>query len=343
MSWWRRAETEAAGAVAIAPSILAADVARLGEEVRAIEAAGADLVHLDVMDGHFVDNLTYGPGVAASVHRVTALPLDCHLMVTDPATYAERFLDNGATCVNVCGSKDALWNVNEWDDYPTSIAEIVNTAGPKTDDYPAAITISYNHMYNMGRFEKQTSGVNLFIAEEITIRRNTIHTCPRAGLNICDGSWGGHIIEFNDVIVGHYLRVGRFAFLPPSSSSGNDTPEPYTVWACRGLAVTCVALTGMVHRTHPVAPVEGGAIPVAVAVGHIPAQVAFTDEFVIRQQGGQFQQLPVVGFLGADDIGAQIGKNPGDVPLAQTPGMTPPLLGGGQKIEGHDPEISVGQ
>lgn len=96
MSWWRRADA----GVAVAPSILSADVARLGEEVAAIEAAGADLVHFDVMDGHFVDNLTYGPHIARGVHQVTGLPLDCHLMVTDPGTYAERFLDAGATAVS---------------------------------------------------------------------------------------------------------------------------------------------------------------------------------------------------------------------------------------------------
>jgi hypothetical protein len=112
-----------------------------------------------------------------------------------------EFLDNGATCVSACGSKDALWDVNEWSDYVTNAVDIDLTTeiGPKTDDYPKDITISYNHMDNMGRFEKQTAGVNLFLAESITVSHNTIHSSPRSGINICDGAWGGHIIEFNDV------------------------------------------------------------------------------------------------------------------------------------------------
>ena len=85
----------------IAPSILSADFARLGDDVRAIEAGGADWVHVDVMDGHFVPNLTIGPLVADAVGKVTDLPLDVHLMIEDPDAYLEAFAEAGAHVITV--------------------------------------------------------------------------------------------------------------------------------------------------------------------------------------------------------------------------------------------------
>ena len=85
----------------ISPSILTADLSRLGEEIRAAEAAGVDYIHLDVMDGHFVPNITIGPLVVAAVRAVTALPLDVHLMIEHPERYVAAFADAGATILTV--------------------------------------------------------------------------------------------------------------------------------------------------------------------------------------------------------------------------------------------------
>lgn len=81
---------------AIAPSILAADFSRLGELVREVEAGGADRIHVDVMDGHFVPNLSMGPVVVKGLRPITRLPLEVHLMVTDPAKFVEPFRKSGA-------------------------------------------------------------------------------------------------------------------------------------------------------------------------------------------------------------------------------------------------------
>ena len=85
----------------IAPSILAADFANLTEEIRAVEEAGADWLHIDVMDGHFVPNLTIGPPVVASLRKVTGLPLDVHLMIEKPDNYLETFVQAGADLLTV--------------------------------------------------------------------------------------------------------------------------------------------------------------------------------------------------------------------------------------------------
>jgi len=85
----------------IAPSILSADFSKLGDEIRAVEAAGADWIHIDVMDGHFVPNITIGPLIVEAARRVTALPLDVHLMIENPERYIKDFADAGASLISV--------------------------------------------------------------------------------------------------------------------------------------------------------------------------------------------------------------------------------------------------
>jgi len=91
----------------IAPSILSADFSRLAEEIRAVESGGATLLHVDVMDGHFVPNLTVGLPVVKSLARATQLPLDTHLMISEPGRYAEQFVQAGAQMVSVHVEADA--------------------------------------------------------------------------------------------------------------------------------------------------------------------------------------------------------------------------------------------
>ncbi len=85
----------------IAPSILSADFSRLGEEIKAVEQGGADWVHIDVMDGHFVPNITIGPLIVKAAKKVTAMPLDVHLMIENPDLFLDEFIDAGADYLTV--------------------------------------------------------------------------------------------------------------------------------------------------------------------------------------------------------------------------------------------------
>ena len=90
----------------IAPSLLAANFVRLAEDIAKVEAAGADWLHLDIMDGHFVPNLTFGPPIVAAIRKITKLPLDVHLMVTNPSALVDDFAAAGADWLTVHGETE---------------------------------------------------------------------------------------------------------------------------------------------------------------------------------------------------------------------------------------------
>ncbi|MDF2523965.1 MAG: ribulose-5-phosphate 3-epimerase [Clostridiales bacterium] len=87
--------------IKIAPSILSSDFSKLGDEIKRLESAGADLVHIDVMDGHFVPNITIGPLVVKAVRKLTTIPFDVHLMIQNPDDYIDSFIDAGADIISV--------------------------------------------------------------------------------------------------------------------------------------------------------------------------------------------------------------------------------------------------
>jgi hypothetical protein len=134
--------------------------------------------------------------------------------------FNNKFTDGGASCVVICGVHRAVRCPCTWSS-PVSCND--KTPGPLTDEYPANILVDNNTMYNFGEFEKQVAGVELSMTMDDTIRHNTIYHCPRAGININDGCWGGHLVEFNKV----YEVVLETSDHGPFNSWGRDRN-----WGC---------------------------------------------------------------------------------------------------------------
>jgi len=110
--------------------------------------------------------------------------------------YNNEFIDAGATCVQTVGLQSAVRSPSTWANQINPIADM--TPGPLTSDYPQSIVIDNNLMQNLGVFEKQTAGVNISMSSKVTVRHNRITMSPRSAINVNDGTWGGHDIEYND-------------------------------------------------------------------------------------------------------------------------------------------------
>jgi ribulose-phosphate 3-epimerase len=131
----------------IAPSILSADFSRLKDEIQAVEAAGADWLHVDVMDGHFVPNITIGPVVVEWVRKVTKIPVDVHLMITDPDKYAPEFIKAGADWVSI---------------HPETCAN-PNTTLRKIRDLGAKASIAVNPDIALSRVERCFADIDMIL------------------------------------------------------------------------------------------------------------------------------------------------------------------------------------
>jgi ribulose-phosphate 3-epimerase len=166
----------------IAPSILSADFARLGEEIDKVERAGADLIHFDVMDGHFVPNLSIGIPVLESVRAVTRLPIDVHLMIEEPERYMEAFVKAGANSISV--------HAEVCSDLPRIAARIRElgayaSVGINPETEPDAVLAAASHLDMILVMSVHPGfGGQEFIPESIGKLRRVREELDRQGLNI---------------------------------------------------------------------------------------------------------------------------------------------------------------
>jgi len=191
--------------VKIAPSILAANFAKLGEEIKSVEDGGADYIHVDVMDGHFVPNITIGPLVVEAIRPVTKLPLDVHLMIDNPDEYIPQFARAGADylSVHVEACKHLNRTVQLIKSFGVKAGVVVNPASPIEtikhiiDDVDLILFMTVNpgfggqkFIYSVLEKIRETSkiihekGLNIEIEVDGGVNEDTAKLCIEAGANV---------------------------------------------------------------------------------------------------------------------------------------------------------------
>ena len=218
------------GAPQISASILNADFARLGHEVRRAEAGGVDSIHLDVMDGHFVDNLTFGPVVVEAVRPASDLPFHSHLMIDNPLAYAERFADAGSDLI--------VFHV-EADDEPSAVIDAIVRAGKRpgialNPETPAEAVSEYLDRVDLLLIMTVHPGWGgqPFMAEVLPKMRALRDAIDRRGLTVEIGVDGGVNLE----TIGSAHSAGGTVMVAGSALYGSPGDLAPTVAALRAAA-----------------------------------------------------------------------------------------------------------
>ncbi|MDF2039661.1 ribulose-phosphate 3-epimerase [Cytobacillus oceanisediminis] len=191
--------------VKIAPSILSADFSKLGEEIKDVEHGGADYIHVDVMDGHFVPNITIGPLIVDAIRPVTKLPLDVHLMIEDPDNYIEAFANAGADYITVHAEacKHLHRTIHFIKSFGVKAGVVLNPATPVNmiehviDDIDMVLLMSVNPGFGGQKFihgvlpkieavkkMADAKGLNIEIEVDGGVNEETAQLCIEAGANV---------------------------------------------------------------------------------------------------------------------------------------------------------------
>ncbi len=191
----------------IAPSILSADFSKLSEEIKAVESAGADWIHVDVMDGHFVPNITIGPLIVEAARRVTTLPLDVHLMIEDPDQYLEAFARAGSTYLTV--HPEACYHLHR---SLQAIKDLGSVRGRGRLDPATPLSALEWVLEDVDpRFGHECKpgfrGTNIYLQRHSQDKRSQVHGPFQKSRCAHRGRWGG---EPKDHPIGVRGRRGRF-------------------------------------------------------------------------------------------------------------------------------------